>query len=147
MIHEKPGHKLEKKILRKLRKMKTFIFENFQKNKSFRFSQFSRNFVLRNLNFMEQSVSWHVSLLIPENRTQKYPKLTSLQHSEVDIRKFPGMSTSKYCGEVSFGYFWVRFLGIDRETCQEAHCAVKWKFFSRFLTRFLRLRHKYLHTL
>ncbi len=30
---------------------------------------------------------------------------------------------------MSFGYFKVRFSGIGRETCQEAHCAIKWKFF------------------
>ncbi len=41
--------------------------------------------------------------------------------------KFPEMSTSKCCREVSFGHFWVRFLGIGKETCQEAHCAIKWK--------------------
>ncbi len=29
--------------------------------------------------------STHVSLSIPENRIQKYPKLTSLQHFEIDI--------------------------------------------------------------
>ncbi len=34
---------------------------------------------------MAQWASWHVSLSIPENRTQKYPKLTSLWHFEVDI--------------------------------------------------------------
>ncbi len=39
------------------------------------------------------------------------------------------MSTSKCCRKVSFGYFWMRFLGIDRETCKEANCAINWKFF------------------
>ncbi len=51
---------------------------------------------------------------------------------------FPGMLTSKSCREVSFGYFWMRFLGIDRETCQETHCARKRKFFFKKISRKLR---------
>ncbi len=46
--------------------------------------------------------------------------------------KFSGMSTLKWGREVSFEYFWVRFSGIDRETCQEAYCAIKWIFFSTY---------------
>ncbi len=42
------------------------------------------------------------------------------------------MSTSKCCREVSFRYFWVRFSGIDGETCQEADCAIKWTFFPTY---------------
>ncbi len=39
----------------------------------------------KNLNFMALWASWHVSLSIPENRTQNYSKLTSLQHFEINI--------------------------------------------------------------
>ncbi len=40
------------------------------------------------------------------------------------------MSTSECCIEERFGYFSVRFLRIDWETCQETHCVIKWKFSS-----------------
>ncbi len=40
--------------------------------------------------------------------------------------------------EVSFWYFRVRLSGIDRETCQEAHCAIKWKFLKIKISRKLR---------
>ncbi len=55
--------------------------------------------------------------------------------------KFPGISTSKCCREVSLGYFLVRFSGIGRETCQEANCVMKWKFFSRLMPGLLRSHH------
>ncbi len=42
--------------------------------------------------------------------------------------KFPGMSTLKLCREVSFGYFCMQFSRIERGTCQEGHCVIKWKF-------------------
>ncbi len=32
--------------------------------------------------------------------------------------KFLEMSTSKCCTEVTIGYFWMRFFGINRKTCQ-----------------------------
>ncbi len=48
--------------------------------------------------------------------------------------KFPHMSISKCCREVSFVYFWVQVLVIDRETCQESHCAIKWKSFFQLTT-------------
>ncbi len=46
--------------------------------------------------------------------------------------KFPGMSTSKCCREVNFEYFWVRFSGIEKETCQKANYVIKWKFKKKF---------------
>ncbi len=49
------------------------------------------------------------------------------ENRQLFFRKFPGMSTSKCCREVSFGCFWVRFSRIDGGTCQEARCAIKWK--------------------
>ncbi len=39
----------------------------------------------KNFHFTVQWAPWHVSLPIAENRTQKYPKLTSLQYFEIDI--------------------------------------------------------------
>ncbi len=36
----------------------------------------------------------------------------------------------------------MRFSGIDCETRQETHCAIKWNFFPRFMPGFLRSPHK-----
>ncbi len=65
----------------------------------------------KNFHFMVQWVAWHVSLSIPKNSTQKYPKLASLQHFEVDI---PGNFLkwkflffwifSKFCFENNFHF-------------------------------------------
>ncbi len=49
-------------------------FREIFKNEIFLFSQFSRNYVYKNFHFMVHWPFWHVSLTIPENRTQKYPK-------------------------------------------------------------------------
>ncbi len=73
----------------------------FCKNKVFKilekmFRKLSRKLMLwdlRNPGMSRKKISilWHSELLvifflsIPENRTQKYPKLTSLQHFEIDI--------------------------------------------------------------
>ncbi len=59
---------------RKFSKIKVFVFPNFLKI-----------LLKKNFNFMARRPSWHVSLSIPENRTQKHLKLTSPQHVEVDI--------------------------------------------------------------
>ncbi len=48
---------------------------------------------------------------------------------------FLGISISKYCREVSSGCFWGQFSGINRGACQEAQCAIKWKFFKNKITR------------
>ncbi len=48
------------------------------------------------------------------------------------------MTTSKCCKKVSFEYFWVRFLGINRKSCKKSQCAIKWKFFSYKILRKLR---------
>ncbi len=47
----------------------------------------------KKFHFMTQWASWHVSLSIFKNRTQNYPKFTSLQHFEELFRmKFPKKS-------------------------------------------------------
>ncbi len=64
----------------------------------------------------------------PRHKLEK--KFMKIEENEnFYFRKFPKMSASECCREVSFGYFCVRFSGIDRETCQKAHCAIKRKFF------------------
>ncbi len=36
---------------------------------------------------------------------------------------------------MNFGLFLVRFLEIDRKTCQETRCTIKWKFFENKISR------------
>ncbi len=55
------------------------------KNKGFGFLNFLKILFYKSFHFVAQWASWHVSLSIPKNRTQKYLKLTSLYHFDVDI--------------------------------------------------------------
>ncbi len=73
----------------KLKKMKVFVFLNFLEI-----------LFLKKYPFVVQWASWHVSLSISKNRTQKYAILTSPQHFEVDIlgnfQKWKFSSLSKF---------------------------------------------------
>ncbi len=59
-------------------------------------------------------------LTVPQNGNffkQNFEKI--VKNKNFHFKKFSGTSTSKSCREVSFGYFWVRFPVIFRETWQE----------------------------
>ncbi len=78
----KPHSKIPKTRLYNILKL---AFLEIFKNGCFCFSQFSRNFV-----FLKISILCTVGILTCfsinlKNRPQKYPKLISLQHFEVDI--------------------------------------------------------------
>ncbi len=75
------------------------ILKNFQKWKFLFSSIFSKFCLEKNFHVMTQEASWHVSLSISKNCTQKYPKLTSLQHFEVDIPR----NFQKW----KFSFFWI----------------------------------------
>ncbi len=51
----------------------------------FIFPNFLEILFLKNFHFMARWASWHVPPLIPKNRTQKHPELTSLQYFEIEI--------------------------------------------------------------
>ncbi len=87
LLHRSPKTALKNTLNSPFYSILKLTFPKIFKNESFRFSQFSRNFVSKNFHFKAQWSSWHGSLSITENRTQKHPKLTSLQHFEVDIPK------------------------------------------------------------
>ncbi len=69
----------------------------------------------------------------PRHNSEK--KILRIMKNETFVWKFPRMSTSNCCREVSFTCFWMRFSVIDRETCQEAQCAIKRKFFENKISR------------
>ncbi len=77
----------------------------------------------------------------PRHKWEK-KKLRKIEKKEYfHFWKFLGMSTSKCCWEVSFGYFWAWFSEIDREIFQEVHRATKWKYLFRLMPGFRRSPH------
>ncbi len=93
---------------------KTHLFTAFWRGHSWKFSKMKVIFLnfleilfQKDFHFTAQWSSWHVSPSIPKNRTQKYSKLTYLQHFEVwHSWKFSKMKVFVFLNflEISFSH-------------------------------------------
>ncbi len=127
---EESRHKSEKKFWENREKRK-LTFLKISRNVNFKmlmrgeFQVFlSAVFGNRQRNVSTSPLCHEVEIFLKQN----FKKIE--KNKNFHFWKFSGMLTSKCCRKVNFGYFWVRFSGIDRETCQEDHCAIKWNFCS-----------------